>query len=169
MIRSSPRPFFVGIAPTPSRLSPEPPELDHTVDSSLCLISSPSRYSGRFPIAHWCSRAPSLLMFTGPSPGVPVSRRGRRTSPSPAVFHRRPSSTFPPKPLPRSRGSRSVSPSPPESSPPVRTCLSQSAGRRRGRAGAHLQIGILFQGPQRKNTETPPSLLLFHVIDAAVL
>jgi hypothetical protein len=30
------------------------------------------------------------------------------------------------------------------------------AGRRRGRAGAHLQIGILFQGPRRKNTETPP-------------
>jgi hypothetical protein len=47
-----------------------------------------------------------------------------------------------------------TSPSPP--APPARTHRGRSAGRRRGLAGAFVQIEILFQGPQRKNTKTPP-------------
>jgi hypothetical protein len=42
------------------------------------------------------------------------------------------------------------------------------AGRCRGSAGAFVQIESLFQGPQRKYTETPLYVLLFYVFDVAV-
>jgi hypothetical protein len=43
---------------------------------------------------------------------------------------------------------------------------SRPAGRRQGRAGTHLQLEFSSQGPQCKDTETPPppSALLFHVM-----
>jgi hypothetical protein len=102
LTQPSPRLPSAGIALTPSRRSPEPPELDLVVDSFLHLISSPSRCTNRFLVTYWCSCALPLLVFTGPSPGTPESRRGRRTFLSSAMSHRRPSSTLPPNALPGS-------------------------------------------------------------------
>jgi hypothetical protein len=113
-----------------------------TSPSTTYFHSFPSQiwYGNHFLTFPWCSCMPYLPMFTGPSPGTPVTRHGRRPSSSPAMFHHRSSSTFPPKQSPRSRRSCPVSPSPLETSPPVRTCRSRSAGRRRGLAGAYVRV-----------------------------
>jgi hypothetical protein len=114
------------------------------------------KYGNRTLISPWCSCAPWLPVFAGPSPGTPVPRHGRRPSSLPAVLRPCPSSTTPSNQLPTSRRSCQDNPSPPVTSPPVGTCRSRSAGHRRWLAGAHVQIDFLFQGPRRKKTKDPP-------------
>jgi hypothetical protein len=114
----------------------------------------------------------ALLAHLDRSPGTPVNRHGRRTSPSPSMFHYRPSSTFPSKQLPRSRRSCPVSPPPP---PAGHLAASENAPGPIGRPPSGPGRGICASpsfvlGTQAQNTEDPPpNGLLFHVNDAAAL
>jgi hypothetical protein len=110
-IRSSPGHRLAGIALTLSRRSPEPSELAPVVDSFLHLISSPSRYTYRFPVIHWCSCALLLPVFAGPLPGTAMRRLGRRTLPSSSLSYCCPSTTPPSRALLRSRRSCVARPS----------------------------------------------------------
>jgi hypothetical protein len=157
-----------------NRSQPEPPftgaaEPDLTVGSSLRLISGSPRYTDRLPTSHWCSCALPLPAFAGPSPGTPELRCGRRTFSSTAKFHYHPSSVPPSGVLTESR--RSCLAHPPRRKARRRREHHQSrpAGHRQGRAGTHLQLEFLSQGPQRKDTEDPPKCFVISCHAASVL